>query len=45
MIVIGVCMGFIAEHFHWPHGVTIAAVLLVDSAVFLAACLVEEDRR
>jgi hypothetical protein len=45
IIVIGVCIGFIAEHFHWPFAVALAAVLLVDTAAFLAARLVEEDRR
>lgn len=45
LIVIGICMGFIAEHLHWPFAVALAAVLMVDTAAFLVARLVEDDRR
>jgi hypothetical protein len=45
IMVMGACLGYIASQFHWPYGVTIAAVLLVNSAAYLAACLVDEDRR
>jgi ABC-type transport system involved in cytochrome c biogenesis permease subunit len=40
IIVIGVCMGFIA-----PFSVALAAALMVYTAAFLVARLVEEDRR
>jgi hypothetical protein len=45
MAMIGTCLGYIANHFHWPYTVTVAAALLVKTPAFLVARLVDEDHR
>jgi hypothetical protein len=45
IIVIGICVGFIGEHYHWPYLIAIALILMVNTFAFFVAGLVEDDRR
>jgi preprotein translocase subunit SecF len=45
MAVTGACIGYIANHFHWPFALTAVTALLVNTLAFLVASLVDEDRR
>jgi hypothetical protein len=45
MSVIGLCIVYIAKHFHWAFGVVVVAGLLVYTLAFLVARLVDEDCR
>ena len=44
-MVIGACVGYIANHFNWPFALTAVTALLVNTLAFLVARLVEEHRR
>jgi ABC-type spermidine/putrescine transport system permease subunit I len=45
IIVIGVCIDFIAERFHWPFAVALTSMLMIITVAFLVARLVDEDRQ
>jgi hypothetical protein len=45
MAVIGLCIVYIAKHFHWPFGVAIVSALVVNTFAFLVSRVIEDDRR
>jgi hypothetical protein len=44
-LVIGACLIYIAKHYHWPFGVSLAVLVAVIAFAAFVARIVEDDRK